>query len=222
MSDLDPRLDRVPRFDDRSRQYPVAPLLAPGAPLRRRAWRKLVTLDQGQEGACVGFSWAHYLLTWPRHWRGLTAEDARRFYREAQRRDEWAGEAYEGSSVLGGAQALLAEGALTAYRWAFGVDEVLATLSQVGPVVLGLDWHEGMTRPGPDGMLRATGRVVGGHAILTNAVDPRRERVRLPNSWGPGWGLRGSAWLSFDDLDVLLRRNGDACVPVKADQPAAA
>lgn len=30
------------------------------------------------------------------------------------------------------------------YRWAFGVDDVLATLAHHGPVVLGLNWYAGM------------------------------------------------------------------------------
>ncbi|HJP04610.1 MAG: hypothetical protein QGH46_04280 [Gammaproteobacteria bacterium] len=57
----DRRMDRVIEFDERSRDYP----------LRRRARRRSYTwrcdkyLNQGEEGACVGFSIGHELAARP-------------------------------------------------------------------------------------------------------------------------------------------------------------
>ena len=40
-----------------------------------------------------------------------------------------------------------------------------------GPVMLGIDWFEGMYHPDPYGSIRPTGQVVGGHGILAFGAD---------------------------------------------------
>lgn len=211
----DPRLDRLPEFDDRSRDFPIRALV--GFPeLRSRSWRLTERLDQGREGACVGFAWAHEAAAEPRR-RRASDEDARGLYRRAQQLDEWAGEAYEGTSVLAGAKAAMERGWLVEYRWAFGVDEVLAALSEHGPVVLGLPWLDSMFAPGPDGFLDCTGRVSGGHAIVARGLRLRKGEepaVVLRNSWGRSWGRGGDCLIRASDLRRLLEDRGEACVPV--------
>lgn len=213
----DPRLDRIPRFDDRSRQYAVENVLR-AKPLRTRMWYCPRVLDQGREGACVGFSQAHFLIASPAGWRRINHKHAHEYYKEAQRNDEWAGENYSGSSVLGGMKAAKQAGRVIEYRWAFGIEDTLNALSQIGPVVLGVNWYQGFYQP-IDGRITITGPVVGGHAILANGINVRNETVRLHNSWGLDWGKRGTTLISFSDLDRLLREQGEACVPTKAPQP---
>ena len=65
------------------------------------------------------------------------------------------------------------------------------------------------------GFLNVTGPIVGGHAILVRAVSIKRQAVLLHNSWGPGWGANGTAWLRFADLDRLLAEDGECCVPTR-------
>lgn len=220
----DRRLDRLVQFDDRSRAFPIRELIGTPRP-RSYTWGVpgglSQVLDQGSEGACVGFAWAGERAARPVA-KPTTDADALAVYRHAQTLDEWPGEDYSGTSVLAGAKAAQARGWLRSYRWAFGLDDVLATLGTYGPVVLGIPWFDSMYDPTPrdarTGRVAATitvsGSVVGGHAILARGVNLRREEVVLRNSWGSGWGDRGDAAVSFADLDRLLRERGEACVPV--------
>lgn len=222
----DPRLDRLPQFDERSRGFPIA--AAVPKTLRGRTWPCSAYLDQGSEGACVGFAWAHELVAWPRVFR-QDAASARWWYHEAQKIDEWEGgsypgasPAYEGTSVLAGAKVVQSQGHMAEYRWAFSIDEVLRAISHEGPVVFGIPWRDSMFDTRPDGLLDCSGDLeAGGHAILGRGLllKPRlagvaEPVVRLRNSWGRGWGVDGDAFIRVSDLEDLLRGWGECCVPL--------
>ena len=229
----DPRLDRRPEFDPRSRGFPIRSLLTitqQEVPPRSYTWSlpapmppmpaDTYPLDQGSEGACVGFSWSHELAFRPRPIPGVTDLVAQGIYHEAQRVDEWPGEDYDGTSVLAGAKVVAARGLMSEYRWAFGLDDVVRTVAYKGPVVLGINWYTGMMRPDGDGRIRPTGELEGGHAILLPRITgerytvvAERRRAYLYNSWGRfnGWPW---GWLSWDDLARLLAEQGEACIPV--------
>lgn len=209
----DPRLDRLPQFDERSRNYPIRTLVTATRP-RSYTWRVSAWLDQGTEGACVGFAWNHEAAARPVV-RQVTHAAARQTYLRAQQLDQWPGEAYSGTSVIAGAKAMQERGWLQEYRWAFSLDDLILAVGYKGPAVLGLDWYQGMFRPDSDGYLRPTGRLMGGHAILCHAVSVRERYFWLWNSWGRGWGVGGRAKISFDDLAGLLAAGGEACVPVR-------
>lgn len=219
----DPRLDRVPEFDERSRAFPIAAVVP--EKLRSRTWQAPWVGDQGREGACVGFAWTGELAAVPRAFRGASNAYASEVYREAQKVDEWAGEGYSGTSVLAGAKVVAGRGFMGEYRWAFGIDELLRAVAHEGPAVLGIPWLDGMYEA-PDGLLTPSGSVVGGHAILARGVrlsgryGPRQRRragepvVILRNSWGPGYGIGGDAAIKASDLEGLLKQRGECCVPV--------
>ncbi|MCL7427128.1 hypothetical protein [Streptomyces sp. YS415] len=220
---IDPRLDRVEQFDERSKEYPIRTLVTERAPLRSAGWACPGWLDQGREGACVGFAWSHELIATPVQVPGVDDSFAREVYREAQRLDEWPGENYDGTSVLAGAKAIVARGYMEEYRWAFGVDDVLRTLGYFGPVVIGVKWHDSMMEPAPNGLLEVSEGGSGGHAILVRGVSLRARLgghngtmpvVRLRNSWGRDWGVDGDCYLRVTDLEKLLKEAGEACVPV--------
>jgi hypothetical protein len=179
-------------------------------------WRLPLRLDQGQEGACVGFAWAHELAADPVR-RPASLEVAQRIYNRARELDEWPGSDYAGTSVLAGAKAVCELGALPEYRWAFGIDDVLAAIAAHGPVVLGIPWLDTMLDPGPGGRLDVTGKPAGGHAILARGVIARGPEplVVLRNSWGADWGNRGDGYLAAGELERLLDDGGEACVPVR-------
>jgi hypothetical protein len=209
-------LDRLQRQDARSFAWPAAPALREAAPVTRD-WSVRAVLDQGSEGACVGFGWAHESLANPVPCPWVDAAYARRIYRDAQRLDQWPGDAYEGTSVLAGAKAAIALGLITSYRWCSGLDEILRAISHHGPVVAGIRWHRGMADPGPTGRIRPTGPVLGGHCVAITAIDIDAHTVSGPNSWGYAWGHHGHYTLSWDDLEALLP-GGDFCVPqLRAD-----
>lgn len=209
---MDRTFDRVPQFDEKSRAYPIRELI--GTPvLREKRWRILERLDQGQEGACVGFGWCHELHAPPIR---ITNVDPRAIYKRAQQLDPWPGEDYEGTSVLAGAQAVQELGHLKEYRWAFGIDDVLATLVAHGPVVIGVNWHQGMSDTDPQGYIHPVGPIRGGHCVCLMGIIRRRRGwvVIGRNSWGIGWGRNGNFRITADDLAYLLSSGGDACIPV--------
>lgn len=205
-------LDWVPRFDPRSRNYGIAPFVE-GKPPRGRGWYVPTVLDQGYEGACVGFAWSHELAAIPVKAQ-VSDTTARLIYHAAQLVDEWDGESYDGTSVLAGAKVVSTLGHMGAYRWAFTFDELLGALSYEGPVVLGINWYEQMFYPDRDGWVVPDGQVAGGHAILAYGLSVSNRSVQLHNSWGSGWGRAGRCRIGWDHLERLLQEGGEACVPM--------
>jgi hypothetical protein len=225
----DDRLDRVRQFDPRSRNFPLEAVFeAKQYKPRSYSWDIPKVLDQGAEGACVGFAWAHELLARPRKIEAIDNAFARWIYKVAQKYDAWPGETYSGTSVIAGAKVVSkrppampeGRGLMKEYRWIFGdMDEVIKTLGYFGPVIFGLDWYEGMFDPDEKGFLHVNGALAGGHAILGKGVSIAKRAVVFHNSWGPEWGGRGGlkpgeAYISVDDLQRLLNQQGECCVPV--------
>lgn len=179
---------------------------------QRRFWRDTWWRgDQGSEPACVGFAWAHWLAAAPI--RQLV--DPVGIYTLAQHLDEWEGTDYDGTSVRAGAKVLSLLGMIGEYRWAWRVSDVIPVVLELGPVVIGVDWYEGMEESDDKGFLNLTGDVLGGHAVLIRGVDRKKERLQILNSWEPNWGDEGHAWLRFADLDKLLKADGEACLAVE-------
>lgn len=206
-------LDRREQFDERSRSFDARALLDTSEP-RSYTWGCPAWLDQGREGACVGFAWAHEHAARP-YVRPADTALAQALYREAQRLDPWPGEDYSGTSVLAGAKAAQARGHLSEYRWAFTLADALAVVSRHGPAVAGVNWWTGMFTPDAEGFIRPTGQVAGGHAILVRGVNVRRRTITLRNSWGRSWGRDGDCYLTWDDFGTLLADGGELCVPVR-------
>ena len=80
------------------------------------------------------------------------------------------------------------------------------------------------TKPG--GVVKVSGNVVGGHAILITGYVPKmrignttQEVFRWRNSWGRDYGVNGSGWIKYKDLEKLLSENGEACVPMQRRVP---
>lgn len=207
-------LGRRPEFDERSRAFPVRALLRTVIQPRSYTWSCPLTLDQGQEGACVGFAFAHEASARPVKVHDVTGDIASSVYVRARQLDEWEGEDYSGTSILAGVKACKEIGWYREYRWAFGLDDMLLAIGYKGPVVLGVNWYAGMVTPDADGVIHVEGELLGGHAILANGVSIGKKMVRLHNSWGPDWGIRGECFIGFDDLRRLLQEQGEACVPL--------
>lgn len=211
------KFDRIPRWDPQNLKYSIREIIGEDIPLVAKRWKLPECLDQGTEGACVGFGWTHELLAEPVRVIGV---DPFAVYHRAQQIDEWPGENYEGTSVLAGAKAIQEFGHLQEYRWAFTVDDILATLVAHGPVVVGVNWHKGMANPDELGYIRATGPILGGHCVCLRGITLNKSGTSAKwavlgrNSWGRAWGQRGDFKLPSDDLEKLLVAGGEACVPV--------
>lgn len=226
-------LDWHSYHDPRSRNYASSAVLEPfttrQAKRARVFWKPGPQLDQGQEGACVGFSWTQELFTSPIRvpLQPFHAPDAfaAGLYHRARQLDDFPGEDYEGTSVLAGAKVITEHGWMSEYRWAFGIDDVIQALLYSGPVVLGIPWFDDMFTPDLYGELHKGGGLAGGHAILANGYHggkqvhpssgrPARPMIHLQNSWGPAWGQDGGAWIDTAALSELLHDDGEACVPM--------
>lgn len=210
-----PRFDWRPRFDARSLGYPLRGLVGAAPPARYKYWNAGPVLDQGTEGACVGHGVVGALVAAP-HNSALRDPQAAAFgiYRMAQHYDEWTGEAYDGTSVLAGMTIAKMLGEVFEYRWCFGLDDVLVALSTIGPVVLGVNWTEGMTTPDDAGRIHATGPTIGGHCVAATGFSMISRQVRIRQSWGAQHGRAGNVWIGFDDLAGLLANGGEAAVAI--------
>lgn len=224
--------DRVVKFDERSKSYPIRTLVAT-KPLRSFSWKHL-QLDQGSEGACTGFSATMEAAARPKPYfgnpdYGTTVDKipkinqlARMLYMRARQLDEWPGEDYEGSSVLGAAKAGQERGWWAEYRWALGpgperaAQDVILALGYAGPVMMGTNWYEAMSRPRGNDALVVAGEVVGGHAYLLTRYSKSRDAVWTPNSWGG----EGQGWISRADLVRLLAEEGEACLALNRKMPS--
>jgi hypothetical protein len=213
----DPRIDRIDDKDPRSRGYPISDLLLASqyAKPRSYTWRCELWLDQGFEGSCVGFAWAHELAARPAAVEGLTARFAReQIYFEAQRRDRFPGGAYpgatpfaEGTSVVAAAKVVAALGYIHEYRWAFDLRDLIVAVGYRGPAVFGCRWYRDMQRPAADGVAAPTGPLVGNHCVLLNGVkivrgadgspDEQASFFRFRNSFGTDWGAGVTGILRF-------------------------
>ncbi len=216
-----PGLGRLASKDERDQAFPIRALLPARASTRR--WRNWWTHgwrgDQDDTPHCVGFAWTHWLHAGPTTQPGSPVLDPHMLYRAAQQLDEWPGEAYEGTSVRGGAKALVQHGYVGEYRWAFTIDDVVQAVLELGPVVVGTDWFESMFYPNKAGEVRVQGGPVGGHAYLLYGVNRNTKRFHALNSWGPSWGKNGTFSISIDDMGTLLDRDGEACLAVEHRQP---
>ena len=232
-STRDPRADRIDDKDEESRQYPASAMFSDWhyAHPRSYTWRCTTLLDQGPDGACVGFAWTHELIARPVEVPGLNPRFAREeVYFAAQRVDRFAGGEYPGAEPVGGGTSVLAGakvvqelGYCTEYRWAFDLQDLVASVGYRGPAVFGCRWYEGMREVDDDGRVHVDGSAVGGHCVLVNSVrvrrtdsgevDPEASTFSFVNSWGRGWGRDGTARLSFADVQRLWD-GAETCIPV--------
>ena len=237
----DPRLDRVPQYDPASRGFQVRQLLEERGPQRGKAHRPAhPTLDQGRDGACVGFSIATAMNASPRRIKPeLGYDDAFAAYKDAQRIDPWPGEDYSGTSVLAGLKVAQQRGWISGYRWCgagsgTAIDDVVDSLRTVGSVIFGIPWYRSMFDARRGGFLEVDPKsgLAGYHAIAGIAFRyapipgldrVKREHVVMQNSWGSWsgakwYGVPGHAYVLIESIEQhLLPRSvyGEAAVPVE-------
>ena len=218
------KFDRVPSNDPRNNNYPVRLLwtseylqcTTTQAPeIVTKKWDDYAYLDQGPDGACVGFGTSGELAAEPDSVSNVDYTFAMSIYNEAKTVDEWPGTDYEGTSVLAGAKVAKSRGYYSDYLWADNELDMARTISNFGPVIIGIDWYDGMMDPDSRGFLHPTGNVVGGHCVVVIGIDAENGFYTIRNSWGKSWGDNGEAKISRADMTKLIVANGDVCKPVR-------
>ena len=229
---LDARPDTL---DFRDKLYTPTLVEVPSAiPLEvhLKFWRsKPPVLNQLSEGACTGFGLAavaQYLLHKRTQYPDRTPVSPRMFYEMARRYDEWAGEAYSGSSARGAMKGWHKHGVCAASLWAYKNADPEGTLSpdraedalrrplgayfRVNHQDL-VAMHSALAEVG---ILYATSDVHGGWSTVKKDGHIRHSEEILgghafaivgyddggfwiQNSWGPTWGRGGFGHVTYDD-----------------------
>jgi Papain family cysteine protease len=163
-------------------------------------------------------------------------------YDLARRYDEWPGEDYSGSSARGAMKGWHKHGACLDSNWTrdramdakadwggrwtdarkrplgayFRVNHrdlvaMHSAIAEVGILYATATVHSGWDSVGADGLIPWEKRRTGGHAFAIVAYD--EQGFWIQNSWGPDWGRKGFAQVSYDDwlenaTDVWVARLG--------------
>ena len=231
----DPRLGRVPEFDEKSRAFRATAGIT-DRPLRSYSYRTPQHFDQGFQGSCTGHRAGHELIARYSNTQGVTQRDCVRIYHNSQEKlDEWPGGAYpgaapfyEGSSNLGICKAVmeLYPHEVTGFEHCFGIKDVLLTISYKGGVGVGINWRRGMSEPDEHGIIHNSGVLDGGHSVWVKGqklvfmsrkvaktwqyLNTDESLVKIHQSWGEGHGVGGDVCLPVGELDVLLQEDGDS------------
>lgn len=200
--------------DPRSKEFSTSILDLPEP--RTKTWRRGGAYDQGQLPHCVAYTGKGILNT--ARLSAAVDYDIRSqystqwMYDGAQRRDQWDGEDYDGTSGLGLCRFLRRKGLINEYRWCFTLDMYLKTLAHVGPIGFGTWWKDTMMTTSPDGFLNVSGSNIGGHEVELIGVNMEAGYVEGMNSWGKHWGVNGRFRLMFTDLEALIGQQADGFV----------
>ena len=185
----------------------------------RYAWTPAgyLPLDQGLTPHCVSYAGDGLLAAGPvanKH-----RPDRAVAYREAQKRDEWPGENYSGTSARGLMHYYREIGLIESWLNAWDVETLrLWHLVTGRPALLGCNWYSSFADVDSSGFLRISpvARVVGGHETLLLGWDDVRGAARGMNSWGK-WGEKGTGrfWVDGETLERLLNEYGDIVTPIE-------
>lgn len=181
--------------------------------------------DQGNLGSCTANAALGCLVTAPFAKVGVTytEDDAVKLYElETKLDDSQIPGVYPpddtGSTGPWSMMALEREGKIKSYHHTRSLHTALRLLNH-GPISIGVTWYNSMFNVIDQGDVKMIvvdehSAVAGGHQVCVVADDTTHQRVLIRNSWGDGWGDHGHAWLSWNDLDLLLEEGGDVVQPV--------
>lgn len=226
------RTGRHVEHDPASLDYTVEEKLSKRVKPKPVLWTRYgPVLDQRDLGGCTGFAATGWLQSAPYAVSALQAAAytnpfAINLYGLATKRDRIAGSyppADTGSTGLAVCKAMRDLGLIGEYRHALTTTGLLRALV-VAPVIVGVPWKTGMDDPAADGTVEVQGDTRGGHEFLIRGVEPDEAGGKLDstawlygdNSWGLGWGRRGSFRFRVAGWDILRSEQGDVQQPLAA------
>lgn len=181
--------------------------------------------DQGQLGSCTANAALGCLVTEPFAKPGVTytESDAVALYiAETKLDDGQIPGSYPpddtGSTGPWSMIALEQEGKISSYHHTRDLHSTLRLLNH-GPISMGVTWYDSMFNVVDKDDVKMIvvdehSAVAGGHQVCVIGNDVEHQRVLIRNSWGTAWGDQGHAWLSWNDLDLLLHEGGDVVQPM--------
>jgi hypothetical protein len=226
----DPRLKRFVEHDDRSRAFAFEETTED----RTIFWDDAAPiLDQKQVGGCVGFTGADLFNTAmfaplrkaKNGGQFFNNKDGMFFYSQATKNDNVKG-VYPpddtGSSGLGLAKALKKLGDCDGYKHCFSWNSYLNAI-QTQPVAVGTLWTNSMFNPDHNGVLHVgaltDSNIAGGHEYMIRGRNADTHLNLMRNHWNASWSpskngpkVPGEAWITDDDLKLLLKNQGDVTV----------
>ena len=223
------RLGRNVRHDSRNWLYPHR---ASGRALTSQLWpRHVAILDQGAVGSCTGNMMVGALGTGPL-FTALSAGPAYPVLDEALALKIYsAAETLDGdgpyppndngSSGPSVDQVARTMGFISGYTHAFDLNSLLDALED-GPAGIGCNWYDSMDSPDSSGLvvISPAAQIRGGHEFLARGKDVDKQLLHFDNSWGTGYGVKGSFSMSYATMERLLAEQGDVTVPLPLSVPA--
>lgn len=190
-----PELGRVPGpADQRDANFPMtlAASMLGAAPPSRYWYPGGVALNQGNVGACVGFTGANWMQNSPIR-TSVQDQTGLDLYAACKKVDGLPN--VEGTYARVLLKILQDQGRVARYLWAMDGEQLNQWVRTTGPVLVGTPWRSGMFTVKADGFLDMTGSVVGGHEYLVRGYSRPLDAYRCRNSWGASWGIgQGSKW----------------------------
>lgn len=168
--------------------------------------------NQGNTPHCGAYSWMHAISDGPVFQKTIVNNPLmkpKQFYDLCKDIDELKG---EGTTLHATAKVAKNLGIVSEYRWVNDLDNLVLALLVHGPVIAGTNWYQGMSAP-ENGKMKIKGSMTGGHAYVINGVDVNKKLFRIKNSYGKLWGKNGHAYLSFSDMERLIKEKGLFLVP---------
>ena len=230
MTDPQPKLGRIYAPDERDRNHLLSfsrEAQQAAENVSHRYHYHQTILDQGDSSACTGAAAWQWLDMGPI--RNKNKPDFMYIYQQSQLVDEWPGEEPEiyGSSVRASFKVMQKLGFVKRYGWAFNVETLVNHVLTVSPAILGTVWTRDAFKTDKHGFLHFQGSVVGGHAYAVKGAsrtircpDGSLGAIRCTQSWGRGFGQNGLFWISFKDLEMLIKDYGEACTAFEQLAPA--
>jgi len=189
-----------------------------------------VIRDTGPEGTTVGFAIAYAIQAAIKEKTNQIIEiSARGIYVLAKKYDEWAGEDYEGTSVIGGLKAVREVGAYLEEDWSYsdkaiptpkpkpayrisgyselkGIEQILNALRENKVVISSIQVTNDFDKTDKDGrvIIKLPLRTMGGKVISIVGYNADKAEFKFANDWGTSWGLNGFGFIKDTDLTKIL------------------